>query len=115
MINEEPKEVSRGARFSVDLAVECYPSVGSGDAFLELDSGEPSKVVTFEGEVTNISSGGACLITTQSLKVNEILKVSFPIQSSLSTFISTPRTVVEVRWTKPAAQGKFLIGIRFLL
>jgi hypothetical protein len=113
---EEPKEVSRGAaRFSVDLAVECYPSVGSDNASIEAPSKETPREPSFDGEVTNISSSGFCIITTHSLKANEVLKVSFPIQSSISNFISTPRTLVEVRWTKPADKDKYMVGLRFLL
>jgi PilZ domain-containing protein len=108
---ERPKEPLRGARFSVSLAVECYPSAGSGEPELSI----PSKPQSFEGEIKNISSRGACLITTQPLKVNEVLKVSFPIHSSISSFISSPRTLVEVKWTKPSDKDKFITGLLFLL
>jgi hypothetical protein len=110
-MSEEIEEIQRGARFSVNFTVECYPSSDRDQNETE----EQAPGASFEGQVRNISSGGACLITAQPLKVNEILKVSFPIQSSISDFISTPRTLVEVRWTESADKARYLSGLRFLL
>jgi len=110
-MTENRKEISRGARFAVDVAVECYPTVSSGEMESESSSNGPS----FGGEIKNISSMGACLITSHPLNIKDVLKVSFPIQSSISTYISPPRTLVEVRWTKPVDKDKVLAGLIFLL
>jgi hypothetical protein len=63
-----------------------------------------------DGVLQNISSGGACILTEDPLKVAEVLRISFPAQK-----IFTPRTVVEVRWTHRLPEGKFVAGLRFLL
>jgi hypothetical protein len=108
---EGSEEIQRGARFSVQLSVSCYRSIDRTDQGGE----EKEEGAAFEGEVKNISSSGACLVTSYPLKINEVLKVSFPIQSSLTAFITTPRTLVEVRWIKPLENNTFITGLRFLL
>jgi len=104
--NEMPRA---GPRFSINLSVVFDRS----SAQIQSESG--GKGGTFEGTVENISSGGACLLTQDSLDISEVIKISFPIQGSISQFISPPRTLAEVKWTRPAVGGKFLSGIRFLL
>lgn len=108
---ERPSGPFRAARFSVSFTVECYPSAGSVETAVD----PPAKDQVFEAEIRNISNSGACLVTPHPLAVNQILKVSFPIQSPISTFISTPRTLVEVRWMKPDEKNSIMAGIRFLL
>jgi PilZ domain-containing protein len=110
-MTEKTNDVSRAARFTVNFNVECYPSASKEGGEIKTASQDFS----FEGEIKNISSSGACLVSNHPLKVSEVIKVSFPIQSSISTYISPPRTLVEVRWTKPVEKGKFVTGLLFLL
>ncbi len=107
-MQEKPKEIPRDPRFLINLSVDCFPSVATR-------SEEGKTDTSFEGIVQNIGNGGVCLVTNRPLNLNEVLKVSFPIQSSISTFISTPRTLAEVRWIKPLSHDKFLSGLHFLL
>ncbi|HTN42214.1 MAG TPA: PilZ domain-containing protein [Nitrospiria bacterium] len=100
---EKSQELPRAsARFSSNLRVEFHRAVGS--------STENQKQPGLDGVLQNISSGGACIMTTDPLKVAEVLKISFPVQQ-----IFTPRTLAEVRWTHPLPEGKFAAGLRFLL
>ena len=109
------EEIPRDARFSVDMSVECYPSMLSSFPLEEIGEKAFSDY-SFGGEIKNISSGGACILTTHLLKINDVLKVSFPIPSPISSYISAPRTLVEVRWVKPLDQKEcFIHGVRFLL
>jgi len=95
-------------RFSVNLTVECYASAAGPLPEGPQDTG-------FDGVVQNISDGGACIVTRRPLRVTDVLKVAFPIQSSISSFISTPPTLAEVQWTHPSPEGEFISGLRFLL
>ena len=109
---EETQKIRSGPRFSLNLNVLCYPS---SDVTKKSGVEGQSAETSFDGELLNISSGGACLVTDLPLEEREILKVSIPIHGSVSNFITTPRTLVEVRWKKPKNHEKFLIGVRFLL
>ncbi|MHB8481182.1 MAG: hypothetical protein ACYDBV_00365 [Nitrospiria bacterium] len=91
----------------INLIVDCFPSTTG--------SKEDKEVTSFEGFVQNIGNGGVNIVTSYPLNINEVLKIAFPIQSSISTFISTPRTLAEVRWVKPVSQDKFFAGLHFLL
>jgi hypothetical protein len=103
---EKEEETPRGARFSVNLAVTCFPSTGL--------AGEEIQGAGREGIVKDVSSGGACIITDFPLSLSEVLKVAFPIQSSISDFISTPRTLAEVRWTYLSPDHQYVSGLHFL-
>ncbi|HXN05952.1 MAG TPA: PilZ domain-containing protein [Nitrospiria bacterium] len=70
---------------------------------------------TFEGEISNISNDGACLVSTHELKINELLRVAFPFNNVISPYVTSPRTLAEVRWIHPIGQGQFHSGLRFLL
>jgi hypothetical protein len=78
-----------------------------------------------EGDTQNVSEGGLCLITNQSLEESQIIKIKLPIPNVVAT---TP-TLAEVRWVKrdpmtgtkgpvriPAMQdgNHYRIGLRFL-
>ena len=78
-----------------------------------------------EGNAQNVSEGGLCLSTEQSLEESQIIKIKLPIPNVDAT---TP-TLAEVRWVKkdlksgtqgsaqvPAKQdgNHYLIGLRFL-
>jgi len=102
------KDTRRGARFAVNLTGNCFPSADEA-------SDEKNQIIGIEGEVKDISSRGACIVTEFPLMISEVLKVAFPIQGSISNYISTPRTLAEVRWTQPAPDNKFISGFRFLL
>lgn len=103
-MQNKPQERPRGsARFSITLSVECYPSISPHST--------SARKGNFEGVLQNISNGGACMVTAQPLKIAEVLKVSFPIQH----FVSTPRTLAEVKWTRSMPEGRFVSGLRFLL
>jgi hypothetical protein len=91
------------ARFSANLRVEFHPAVGPSTEHLPQTG--------FDGVLQDISSGGACIMTTRPMEVAEVLKILFPIQK----FVSSPRTLAEVRWTHSLSEGKFVAGLRFLL
>ncbi|HET6370745.1 MAG TPA: hypothetical protein VFG95_06080, partial [Nitrospiria bacterium] len=76
---------------------------------------EDFQSISFEGTIQNIGNGGACIETSSPLSISEVLKIAFPIQSSISSFISTPRTLAEVKWTHPVPGDRFISGLRFLL
>lgn len=106
-MSDKSNDIRRGARFSVNLTGNCYP--------VPKNEGAKKEDKRCEGSVKDISSRGACIITSFPLKISEVLKVAFPIQGSISNYISTPRTLAEVRWTQPAPGNKFISGFRFLL
>ena len=107
-MREKPEEIPRGPRFLINLIVDCFPSVTTQPK-------ERKEETSFEGFLQNIGNGGVSMVTSHPLSVNEVLKISFPIQSSISMFISTPRTLAEVKWVKPISQDKFFAGLHFLL
>ena len=108
---EERGELKRRARFAVNLQVE-YQSPESRN--LNENEEEAWKEIYLPGILLNISSEGACIETAHPLKVNEILKISIPIQSVISDFIKTPRTLVEVKWSS-SQNDKHLAGLQYLL
>jgi hypothetical protein len=78
-----------------------------------------------EGDAQNVSEGGLCLSTDQSLEESQIIKIKLPIPNVDAT---TP-TLAEVRWVKrdstigthgtvrvPSKEdgNHYLIGLRFL-
>ncbi len=114
---ENKEETPRGARFSVNLAVTCFPStVSAGPTYGSVDpkTGQEIQGAGREGIVKDVSSGGACIITDFPLSLSEVLKVAFPIQSSISDFISSPRTLAEVRWTYLSPDNQYVSGLHFL-
>jgi hypothetical protein len=108
---EKLNEVPRDPRFLVNIWVDCFISTDGGARLKK----KPSEDIVFKTLVRNISSKGAFLVAKYPLKVSEVFKVSFPIQSSATPFISTPRTLVEVRWIKPYHKEDLMLGLRFLL
>jgi len=94
-------------RFSIHLFVECSTSAHDFDQ-RESDG-------KFGGVIENISSGGACVNTNRPLRISEVLRISFPIGGSISGLITMPRTLVEVKWTRPISEGRFTSGVRFLI
>jgi hypothetical protein len=103
-VQNKPEGVPRsGARFTVNLRVKVFPSVETEERVRHEKS--------FEGELQNLSSGGACVITGQPLRAFEVLKITFPI----SNIVSTPGTLAEVRWSNVLPEGKYMSGLRFLL
>jgi hypothetical protein len=136
---DKKEETPRGPRFSVNLAVTCYPPAGatgfelpsSGlrfdrftgrmdssdqkpDESVDPKSEKEVQAAGREGMVMNVSSGGACIVTDFPLPLSDVLKVAFPIQSHISDFISTPRTLAEVRWTFVFPDHRYVSGLRFL-
>jgi len=99
--------IRRGARFSVNLTGNCYPVAQTVE--------EKKEDKRCEGAVKDISSRVSCIVTSFPLKISEVLKVAFPIQGCISNYVSTPRTLAEVRWTQSAPDNKFVSGFRFLL
>ena len=79
-----------------------------------------------EADTQNVSEGGLCLITEQSLEESQIIKIKLPIPNVVA---KTP-TLAEVRWVKrePLENqqetvqqvikgrwgGHYLVGLRFL-
>ena len=65
---------------------------------------EPSAPLTLKephpeeaaGDTQNVSEGGLCLLTEQSLEESQIIKIKLPIPNVVAT---TP-TLAEVRWVK---------------
>jgi hypothetical protein len=107
IVPDQSKDNRRGARFSVNLTGNCY-----------LPAETPEKETQAngrEGAVKDISSWGACILTKFPLNVSEVLKVAFPIQNPISSYISTPPTLAEVRWTHSSPDNNYISGFRFLL
>lgn len=98
-----PEILRESARFTSQLRVEVFPAADASETNFR-HFGE-------EGFLQNISRGGACVVTASPLQVSDLLKISFPIQQ----FISTPRTVAEVKWTSHGEDGKYISGLRFLI
>lgn len=100
---DRSRELPRSsARFSSNLRVEFHRAIGP--------SSENPEQMGFDGVLQNISSGGACIMTTRPIKAAEVLKISFPVQKFFA-----PRTLAEVRWAHRLPEGKFVAGLRFLL
>lgn len=120
-MSEAREETPRGARFSVNLRVKCFSSIqipsqipANAEKSTERVENAPAEAA-FEGEISNISNDGACLVSTHELKINEILRVAFPFNNVISPYVTSPRTLAEVRWVHPADQGQIHCGLRFLL
>jgi|GEM_PF-2418604 len=106
---ERQEEIPRGPRYPVNFTVGFYRS----DPEREMSDRVQER--HYEGTLENISSAGACLVAHHPLEIGEVVRISFPIQGSLSRFIQSPRTLAEVVWTRPASNGMFVTGFRFLL
>jgi len=66
---------------------------------------------SFNGDIENISTGGACIITNNAVDPGRVAMLNLKVED---TDIKVP-PFAEVKWTKPAGyKGKYRIGLQFL-
>jgi hypothetical protein len=65
-----------------------------------------------EGELTNLSTGGLCLVTEERLAPKQLLSLTVPMRSPA---LAIP-TLVYVQWTKPLrGTGRYAAGVSFMV
>ena len=66
---------------------------------------------SFNGDIENISAGGACIITNNAVAPGRVAMLNLKVED---TDIRLP-AFAEVKWTKPVGyKGKYRIGLQFL-
>jgi len=66
---------------------------------------------SFNGDIANISIGGVCIITNNSVDPGRVAMLNLKVED---TDIKVP-PFAEVKWTKPAGyKGKYRVGLQFL-
>lgn len=68
-----------------------------------------SKLETYDAELLNISSGGACIMTERVFRPGRVIRLRFPLKGSERWL---PR-LAEVKWVEPAL-GNLRMGLQFL-
>ena len=65
-----------------------------------------------EGKLTNLSSGGLCLVTELRLAPKQLLSLTVPMRSSTLVI----PTLVYVQWTRPIrGTGRYAAGVSFMV